>query len=210
MATNAYATLTQLKLVTGIPDMQDDTLLDMALGAASRQIDGYVGYRFWVDSAVKVREFYADDYRCLYVDEGISTDTGLIVAIDADNDGTFETTLTIGTDFILKPSNAPDMVPVLPYTEIALVDNYTWPMYSNGRPGAQVTAKFGWPAVPDDVALACVLLAHELFKSKDTPFGAAGAALGDLMVTGSRTVSYGMANRTVRELLAPYRKVAVG
>lgn len=199
---NCYCTLPQAKLAVGVTDTLDDTFLDIAINAASRQIDGYVGYRFWQDSTVKTREFWADDYRCVYLDEGISTTSGLIVKIDEDGDGAFETTLTITTDFILKPANAPDMVPVQPWTEIHLADNYSFPILSNGRPGVQVTAQFGWPAVPDDVTMACILLAHDLFKSKDAPFGVAGASdFGVLRITQ---------NRTVMNLLAPYKKVAVG
>jgi hypothetical protein len=201
-ATNPYCSLAQAKLVTGINDQNDDALLDMAIGAASRQIDGYVGYRFWVDSTVQTREYVADDYACITIEEGISTATGLVVAIDEDGDGTYETTLTIGTDFVLKPTNAADSVPALPYTEIVLVDNYAWPIHPSGRPGVQVTAAFGWPAVPADVVMACALLTHDLFKAKDAPFGVAGAAdFGALRIT---------TNRTVLNLLAPYRKVSIG
>lgn len=168
------------------------------------------GWRFWQDSSVATREFYALDYRCcdlLFQPEstdgaGISTTTGLVVKIDEDGDGTFETTLTISTDFILKPLNAADRVPVWPYTEIYLADNYRFPCLSNGRPGVQVTAKFGWPAVPDDVTTATLMLAADLHKSKDTQFGVAG------------TNDYGFVrmskNNLAMALLAPYMKASVG
>ena len=198
MATNPYTTVAQVKSMLGIGDTDDDAFLDVCLGAASRKIEDLTGDRFWVDSAVTVREFYADDAYCLRVDAGISTTTGLTVYIDEDGDGTFETELTITTDFILKPTNAPDEVPVRPYTEIVLVDNYRWPIHM-ARPSAQVTAKFGWPAVPDDVALACMLLTKDLFKSKDSPGGSPEFAPLDTSVS-----------RTVKDLLRGYTKVSVG
>jgi hypothetical protein len=46
----------------------------------------------------------------------------------------------------------------------------------DGRPTVQVTAKFGWPAVPDDVTKACLVQAGQLHKAKDTPFGVAGVS----------------------------------
>ena len=132
--------------------------------------------------------------------KGISTLTGLIVKIDTDYDGTFETTLTIDTDFILEPLNALTEVPAWPYTEIVLVANYAFP--TGRRAGAQVTAKFGWPAIPDDVTMANALLAHDLFKSKDAPFGVAGATdFGVLRIKQ---------NSTIMALLEGFRKVSVG
>lgn len=209
---NCYATLAQVKAELNITTTTHDTTLDIAINGASRQIDGHCGWRFWQDGSVVAREFYALNYRCcdlLFQPEstdgaGISTTTGLIVKIDEDGDGTFETTLAITTDFILKPLNAADRVPVWPYTEVYLADNYRFPCLANGRPGVQVTAKFGWPAVPDDVTKACLIQAAQLFKAKDTAFDVA-----DFGQEGPIRVGQPM-NKLARGLLAPYRKVAVG
>lgn len=200
---NCYATLAQVKadLSLGV-NTDHDTELDVAINAASRHIDGYTGWRFWQDASVVDRQYRAEDPRYVCVPEGISTTTGLVVKIDDDGDGTFETTLTINTDFILEPLNAADMVPVWPYTEILLADNYFFPRPYNGRPGVQVTAKFGWSAVPDDVTKACIILAHDFYKARDTPFGVAGdASIGFLRVGQNRTASM---------LLAPYKKPSIG
>ena len=40
----------------------------------------------------------------------------------------------------------------------------------------QITAKFGWPAIPDDVEKACLVQAAQLFKASDAVFG--GVAIG--------------------------------
>ena len=42
----------------------------------------------------------------------------------------------------------------------------------------QVTAKWGWAAVPTDVKNACRRLAQMRYKSKNAPFGVAG--VGDM------------------------------
>jgi hypothetical protein len=52
-------------------------------------------------------------------------------------------------------------------------------LFSNGlRPGVEVTAKWGWPSVPDDIEVACQILTADLYKRKDSPGGVLG--LGDL------------------------------
>ena len=157
-----------------VSDTDDDAKIERSVEAASRQIDGWCGRRFWQDASVATREFFADDARCCYVDD-ISTTTGLVVKIDDDADGTFETTVTISTDFILLPLTAEDEYdPDWPYSEIRLVDNYSFPRPSNGRPGVQVVAKFGWAAVPNDIEKACIIQSEMLFKAKDAPLGVAG------------------------------------
>jgi hypothetical protein len=169
--TNAYTDVDTFMEWThlGNPQRPDLRKMEAAINGAARQIDKHTGWPhgFWQDSAVVTREFYADDPSCLYVPHGISTTTGLIVKTDNDDDGTFETTLTISTDFLLLPVNAADQSPVEPYTEIRLVDyaSVGFPLYSSGRPGVQVTAKFGWPAVPTAVENACLIQAETLFKA---------------------------------------------
>jgi hypothetical protein len=170
--TNGYCTAAQVRSAIGIEDSEDDALIDAAVNAASRQIDAHCGRRFWQDGTVVAREFYAESSSDLYVGD-ISTATGLIVKLDEADTGAFGTTLTISTHFLLGPLNAADETPVRPYTHIRLVDGaYTFPMSSSGRPGVQVTAKYGWPAVPDDVTQACILQARTLFKAPATQFGA--------------------------------------
>ncbi len=173
--TNGYCTLSQLKRELTMPagDLDDDARLELAIGAASRQIDAHTGRRFWQDATVVAREYVADDARCVYVPDDISTTTGLIVKVDTDGDGTYETTLS-SSDYRLLPTNAADMIPVQPFTRLVISNssaNY-FPVFYDGQPGVQVTAKFGWPAVPDDVTKACVIQATQLFKASAAVFGA--------------------------------------
>jgi hypothetical protein len=194
--TNGLCTREQAKSALNINDTAADELVDLAVGAASRSIENYVGYRFFVDTAVTVRQLVATDYLCVTVTEGISTTGGLVVKTDSAGDGTYETTLTLNTDFVLKPTNSLVVYPARPYTEIRLLTG-SFPFPSNGQPGVEVTARFGWPAIPDDVTLACILLAKDLVKAKDAPFGVAGTS--DFGVLRIRQ------NATVIALLQPYR-----
>lgn len=206
--TNGYCTLAQVRAELGgvyaVADTSDDTMIELSIEAASRQIDGYCDRRFWQDSTVVAREYHAFSPLSVETDD-ISTTTGLVVKIDDDGDGTFETTLTISTDFLVLPVNAGDEAPVRPYTEIILVDNYQFPRPSNGRPGVQVTAKFGWPAVPDNVEKACIIQAIQLFKAKDAAFGI--ATFGD--VGGGLRVHAGL-NPIAKALVEQFAKPSVG
>ena len=183
--TNAYATTAQLKneLNIGQADVSYDAKLELALNSASRQIDRHCGRFFYQDATVDTREYYPYDPYTVFTDD-ISTTTGLLVKIDADDDGTFETTVTRTTQYILLPHNAIHQQPIEPWTSIRLVDSAvsSFPMWSSGRPGVQVTAKFGWPAIPDDVEKACLIQATQLFKASDAVFGGLSFDAGILRV----------------------------
>ena len=168
--TNAYSTIDEYRSALQIRDVDDEDRLTVALNAASRQIDKHCGRRFWQDGTVKVRTYHAEDSWTCVVDD-ISTTTGLIVKTDEANTGAFGTTLTISTNFVVEPLNAAAETPVRPYEQIVIVDTLggTFPMTS--RAGVQVTAKFGWPAVPDDVKLATIVQAQMLYKAGDAALG---------------------------------------
>lgn len=206
--TNGYCTVDELRTLCQISSLQDDPICELAINAASRMIDSYCGWRFWQDATVVARTFEVHDQEelCL-IDmpggDGISTTTGLIVKLDNDADGTFETTLTIDVDFILCPRNAAARYPVWPYTEIELTNTTRFPLEVNNRAGVQVTAKWGFPAVPDDVKAACLLVARDMYKEiKSAAFG-----IADFGGDGPLRIG---ANRTARMLLDAYRKPAVG
>jgi len=178
--TNCYVTLDAVKDELGRSDVSNDARIEAAINAASRQIDDYTGRRFWQDPSVSIREFYADDYTELIstVEQpfDISTTTGLIVKLDTADTGAFGTTLTINTHFILTPANASDDGE--PFTGIRLVDSpNSFPMFSSGRPGVQITAKFGWASVPDPVNQACLIQSVLLYKATDAALG--GLSFGD-------------------------------
>lgn len=167
--TNGYTTLAAFKTSTTISDSTDDADIEAAIEAASRQIDGLAARRFWQDATVVARTYFPSESARVWCDD-ISTTTGLIVKVDQDDDGTFETTLTINTDFIVEPVNAAADYPVRPYESIRLLQSGSltvWPSLISGRPCVQVTAKFGWSAVPDAVERACVTQARNAWKSID-------------------------------------------
>lgn len=200
--TNGYATLDEFKAYLSISDAIDDVLLESAVEAASRAIDGYCGRRFFVDGSASARTFRATTGRLVDVDD-FSTTTGLIVKTDTADSGSFDTTWA-STQYELHPLNSEaNGITGLPYQQIVAVESYTFPI--TGRRGrVQITAKWGWAAVPDAVNRACLLMAARIFRRAQTPEGfASGEAFGAIRISSREDVDATM-------LLNPYRRGGAG
>jgi hypothetical protein len=162
----------------------DDTLLnaDSVAGActvASRLVDSYCERYFFQDLAVSDR-FYRPCSPYEVETDDISTNVGLIVAADTAYDGTYGQAWTVNSDFFLEPVNPNASGSTLPFRKItALYQNaggkYFIPNYPGyTRPYVKVTAKWGWPAVPDEIVQATKILAARYLKLSDAPFDVAG------------------------------------
>lgn len=204
--TNGYCTQDELKTFVGIPttDTADDNLLDDAINAASRQIDAYCSRYFYQDGTATARVFFSDHPYKLHVDD-ISTTTGLVVKYDDTDDGTYEVTVP-STDYQVLPLNGVvGGITGNPYYTIELISdsNYEWPLdLSSNRARAEITAKWGYAAVPEQIRQATTMLASELFAMRNAPLGVAG--VGDFGVVSVQQ------NREVTKLIAPFRKAPVG
>lgn len=202
-----YATLAELKAWVGIPtaDTLDDVALQLALDAASLQIEKYCDRVFTADAVPTTRWYTiagAGPWAAYLDVDPISDTTGLVVATDDNGDGTAETTWTLNTDYRLEPTNALLTNPVSPYTRLVTLGTkwFPRPYY---RPGVSVTAKFGWPggAAPAPVHEACLIQSALLFKRKDAPFGVAGSP-----EFGSELRLLNEIDRTALSLLKPFRR----
>lgn len=169
---NEYVELATLKEQLGIEtaDTTRDALLNKARAAASRAIDRATGRRFWLDAAVVARTYRLqdrvvcdDDGEKLLVDD-IGSTTGLVV--EAGSGGSF----TAVTGYETSPDNA--LADGNPITGLLRV-NGTW---GTAATRVRVTARFGWPSVPDDVAEAALIQSTRLFKRKDSAEGVTGSA----------------------------------
>ena len=202
---NGYATLTQIKAYMSISDNTDNDLLEDLVESASRSIDRIANRRFYLDSSASARLYRAYSNIFVFVDD-IGTTSSLVVAMDEDGNGTYSKTLTLNTDYILDPLTSPSLN--RPYTQLTMVSNTeTWPIFpgltSNGlRPGVQVTARWGWPSVPDDLNMACLILTADLYKRKDAPGGILG--LGDLGVVRMSPIG-----RDVTAMVRAYKKEVI-
>ena len=122
--TNGYATLTEIKNFLSIPlsDTADDSLLEGLVESASRSIDKIANRRFYLDTNASARLYRAYSNVFVFVDD-IGSTTGLVVAIDEDGDGTFETTLTLNADYILDPLTSASLG--RPFTQLTMIGNTT-------------------------------------------------------------------------------------
>jgi hypothetical protein len=203
--TNGYATLTQIKNYMSISDNTDNDLLEDLIESASRSIDRMANRRFYLDATASARLYRAYSDIFVYVDD-IGSTSNLVVALDINGNGTYTKTLTLNQDYILDPLTASSLN--RPFTQLTMVSNTeSWPIFpgltQNGlRPGVQVTARWGWPSVPDDINMACLILTADLYKRKDAPGGILG--LGDLGVVRMSPIG-----RDVTAMVRAYKKEVI-
>lgn len=191
-----YATTAELKTRITQTVSTFDTQLGEALSVASRAVDRYCGRQFNVAGSATARVYFPDSCERASVDD-ISTTSGLIIATDAGDDGTYETTWATG-DYFLEPLNGVvDGETGWPYSEIVTVGTKTFPV-TGRRPSLQVTATWGWAAVPAAVKEATLIMAEHTFKLKDAPWGVAGVDAYGLVRVRE--------NPEACKILAPYRR----
>lgn len=169
--TNGYITLNGLKGYLKIDDSVEDTLLEQIIEASSRSIDRIANRRFYLDSTATARTYRPVGNLRVIVDDFGTTD-GLIVKTDPDDSGNYQTTFTLNSDYIVEPTNA--SAKGRPYNYITIVGSTAFSLPVNYRPQVQVTAKWGWPSVPDDIEQACYILSADLYKRKDSIGGVLG------------------------------------
>jgi hypothetical protein len=196
--TNGYATLAQVKAALRIPttDTQDDSLLEMAIESASRQIDSHTERYFYSTSATRV--FIPSDYDYVEIDD-LVTLTTLKTSTDADS--SFDQTWT-ASDYQLQPVNGIAGGIPSPYTSIKAVGDLIFPE-NDGEATVQIVGTFGWASTPTDIKQATVILSGRLFKRLDSVLGVAG--FGDL---GAVRVS--RFDPDIEALISPYKKLRFG
>jgi len=149
-----------------ISDDNDRAILSALITSASGLIDKHCGRTFGQDAAVSARIYSPDFADVLSVDD-ISTATGLIIKSDWDRDGVYEVTWA-ANDYQLEPvNNLAKGEPV--YTIRSRFMNNYFPRYVGTS--VQVTAQWGWPAVPAQVKTACLLQVSRLHMRRRTPGG---------------------------------------
>jgi hypothetical protein len=191
-----YASLPELKDRLGIADTVDDDRCNDALASASREIESACGRQFNQATSATARIYYPRD-ACRAAVDDFYTVTGLVVATDEGDDGTYETTWA-AADYQLEPLNGVfDGEQGWPYFEIRAVSRW-FPTLVRRAP-LQVTAQWGWAEVPAPVRQACLILASETLKLKDAPFGVAG--FGEFGAVRVRD------NPMVAKKLAPYMRL---
>ena len=198
MITNGYCTIQQVKDALRISDAVDDSLLELSIEAASREIDAYCQRVFY--STTATRTFVPDNSYVVQIDDLVS-----ITSLKTSTDNSWDTTWG-ASDYQLEPTNGIVGGLAQPFTRIRAVGNNVFPYGNYVVPmlhpnTVQVTGVFGWSAIPLDVRMACILQAQRLFKRFDSPLGVLG--MGDL-----GTIRVSRVDSDVQALLAPYMKVS--
>ncbi|MES2211454.1 MAG: hypothetical protein V4515_14920 [Chloroflexota bacterium] len=174
-AAEPYASITLLRAAVGMEptDTTRDALLTMALNGASRGVEDYCDGRepgaFWLDTAATARVFtLGRRVQCSRFGETMRVDdigstSGLVVEV---GDGTTFTTLT---DCETLRDNA-----LLRGLAITALFSPSWSFSCHRK--LRVTARWGWPRVPDQIEQSTLLQASRLYRRKDSPEGVAGSA----------------------------------
>jgi hypothetical protein len=191
---NGYATLSQIKAAIGISqaDTVDDSLLEMAVESASRQIDSYVE-RYFYNGGTSVKIFSPLDEVVCATEDFIS-----LSLVETSEDGESWDTTWAATDWQAEPLNGRAGGLVTSYTQIRAIEDYLFPV-RDGEATVRLTGVWGWSSVPIAITQATIILAGRIFKRLDSPLGIISGEMGSIRV-GYRL------DPDVQHLIEPYRK----
>lgn len=178
----SYITLQELKNnaeLVGVSFADYDAEIHIA--AACAGIDEYTGRTF--TSSVGTRYYTPVDRWHLDIDDAINVTS---VMTDYDGDGTFETTWTENTDYVLVPLNA--TANGEPFDELQMkrypYSSHILPMWPRS---VQVQGTFGWPAVPAPIKSAAMIMSMRLLRrAREAPFGIVGLGIDNVAVRISK------------------------
>ena len=197
--TDGYATLSDVKAALRITDTVDDSLLEISIEAASREIDGWCERVFTSSTATRI--YRPTDVFTVDVDDLQSITT---LKTDSDGSGVFDVTWE-STDYQLNPLNGLAGGISTPYTQVRAIGQYLFPIYeprnvNSNEASIQITGVWGWASIPTAVKQACIILSMRQFKRYDSPTGVMG--FGDLGV-----MRVGRVDPDVEKLLMPFRRM---
>ena len=193
----SYVALSELKSALGITGSTDDDFLNLAIDSAEESIDDLCGRVFTAAGSASARTYRAQPY--LVVTDDVSTLTGLVVKTDTNGDGTFDTTWA-SSDYQVEPLN--NLTKGRSVNNLRAVGSYTFPVFGDGLASVEVTADWGWPAVPDSIKQSALMLAARLYSRKASPMGVIGVGdFGPVRVSRS--------DPDIAHLLMDYRRAGV-
>lgn len=163
---NLYVTEDEVKAAAQLlGETFADGDLDIIRPAVCRAIDAYKKTTFYPHTGVR----YYTPKRGAWSLPIYDLNTLTTLEVDADGDGTWETSWTNGSDFYLEPANASD--DGIPYNLVRLND-YASPTFPHTRNSVKITASWGWAETPPQVVLAAQkLCVRELHQLRSAPLG---------------------------------------
>lgn len=195
-----FVTTDELKDYAQIRDAVDDATLEQITRAASSAVRLFCGRDFNDAGTPSARAYDVTDPWYLRVDD-FSTTAGLVVKTDTGNNGGYATTVT--TSVAAYPLNGVrNGVPGWPYNELQMARTATpWPTWMSNPfgPLVQVTARWGWAAIPAEVKQATLIKASRVFARRYSINGVIGT--GDFVFRVSN-----QDDPDVISLLSPLRR----
>lgn len=194
-----YTSRATVKTYLGIPDgtTSEDSAIDDALAAAEDEIDNICGRTFVVPGSATAKVYQPVNGVIVAVDD-IAQTTSLVVKTDTANDGAYDTTLTVTSEYIVEGNAAP-------YRIIRRVDGSTFPRYTSDRPTVEVTAYWGYAmSVPGPVVQAATVLSARLYQRRSSPLGFQAG-----MSSEFGPVRISRIDPDIRSLLSGYRLIGV-
>lgn len=169
--TDGYTDRVSLKATLDIAaETFADADVDSAINAASRLVDAYCQRRFYLDATASARSYTRAGVGLVEFDDAASVTE---VATDTDGDGTYET-VWAASDWRLEPLNA--AAEDRPWTRVRTTSGGAHSFPSRVA-AVRITARWGWPSVPDLVVEATRIQASRLLKrTREAPFGVAGVS----------------------------------
>jgi hypothetical protein len=198
MATgDAYVSADDLALYLRMDPPAEDLgfdLMSMSVASATSWVNEYTKRDFNLAATATARYFDTTTDTVMVDDIGHATIT---LATDTAQNGTHSTAWAT-SDFQVNPLDA--IAVNEPITSLIAVGSYSFPAPQFRRRGlVKVTARWGWPAVPDAIQQATLILAASLFKRHESPTGVLGGGEFGVVRVGT------LVDPHVRMLLDPYR-----
>lgn len=220
MIGDPYATITELTTYlfkqqeTKATQLYESDLTD-ALNSATEEINRFCHRQFNQQTAPSVRVYEPQTLKRCLVDDFWTT-TGLLISSDPGGTGNFTQIWDPSGDVEMYPYNGVVAgMPGWPWNELRACRGLFFPKYFPNpyrrRAVVQVTASWGWAAVPAPVHQACLIIAAQRWKLRDAPFGVAGSkAPGANMPLLSSSKASSI--QTAQQMLQPFvlRPVQIG
>jgi len=162
-----YASAKEYRAAVGAADEKNDTVITALLKAVSHGcIDKRTRRFFSKDAAAVARLFDGNGRERLWLPADIASTAGIVAKVDLNGDydvGDSGETITLNTDYWLGPENAALEPEPQPFEWIEVNPSSAvlscWP---EQRRALELTAIYGWPAVPGAVREATILIAREM------------------------------------------------
>jgi hypothetical protein len=189
-----YCGMEELKSRLQIEDDTDDYEIQLAISTVTDWINSYCGRHFY--QITEARTYRPDNVWTLTIDDLVSASS---VDLDYDGDGVYEVHWVQDVNYQLLRYdgnyNQHDMGVARPSNYLQVTQGtsgnpaggqwlpWLWPFTRQNR--VQVTGTWGWPTIPPNVTQAALIMAADLFKAKDAPWGIAG--FGELGLVKTQT-----------------------